>query len=623
MKAFREFLNRIKSTVERLPKAVQVLIHWILLPSCVNTALNLFYFQANRYGGSKLFGGILLSYLFTCLLYAFLLTLCKRETVALSLLSLLYFLFGYGNQVKIITSGVNPVFISDLLFVTDAATLTDMVTLSDMWAIIVSYFWQIMLFLFLLSLTLFTAFILDYRIQNKTVRFSTMFGTLLALVMLFVPIKAIHQTAYGLFFRTKPHHDPVVFYSQAGFFSGIIGQYWNSSLYDLPDDDKTSAILSEREPTDAGDWGTPNVVVIFSESFFDVSKWEDVTYSQNPTANYAALKEQGISFSLLSPTLGGLSCNAEYQVLTGANMSYYPLGVVPYTMHYQKKNTARYSYPSIIGDLKNNGYTTTVVSTWAKNLCNCDVVYESMGLDTFIYDYGEEIKGLYYSDKTVGDMIKKTLAEKESDKPLFYFTQTLQAHMPYYGDKFDTYDVDILSSPLNSRENAVLQSYVQGVYDADAMLADVYAYIQTLSEPTVLLFFGDHLPNLHDRGNSLFNKLQYFNTDNALLNETRKYTTEGLILANFPITDDVDYLGQDVMLPYLFSKTSVALSPYYQYLMSTLDTLPALGIFSAYDTNGNLYELSELPSEMNDIYIERRILQASLFYASTYDKQQE
>lgn len=623
MKAFREILKTIKNAVASLPQAVQFLIHLILLPSFVNTALNLFYFQSNPYDGTKLFGGILLSYLFTCLLYAFLLTLCKRSTIAMSILSLFYFLLGYGNQVKVITSGVNPVFISDLLFITDAETLTDMVTWSDMKAIFISYFWQTILFLFLLSLILFITFTLDYRVHNKKIRYSALASTLLALVMLFVPIKAFQKASYDLFYKAKPHHDPIVYYNQAGFLSGVLGQYWNSNLYNAPDSEAASAILSEREPTTSGDWGTPNVVVIFSESFFDVSKWEDVTYSKDPTSNYTALKEQGISFSSLSPTFGGLSCNAEYQILTGANMSYYPLGVVPYTMHYQKTNTARYHYPSMISDLKNNGYSTTVVSTWAKNLCNCDVVYESMGLDTFIYDYGEEIKGLYYSDRTVGNMIKKSLAEKEAGKPLFYFTQTSEAHMPYYADKFESYDVEILSSPLNNQENAILQSYVQGVYDADAMLADVYAYIQTLSEPTVLLFFGDHLPNLHNYGKSLFDKLEYFNTNNELLNETRKYTTEGLILANFPITDDVDYLSHDVLLPYLFSKTSIALSPYYQYLISTLDTLPALGSFSAYDKNGNLHPLNALPDEMNEIYTKRRTLQASLFFSSEREKCQE
>lgn len=617
MKATQIFFKKIKQAEADLPTALRVLIHFILFPSIINTALNLFYFLVNPYEGGRLFGGILLSYLVTCLFHALLLMSVKRETVALSLLSAFYFVLGYGNQIKVLVSGVNPVFISDLLFVSDTESLTSMVTGADFLNVILSCLWQALLFLFLIAVVLFFAFLFDYRIKNKTVRFTTLASLLLTVVLLFIPSRAIHSAAYQCFFKDKPNHDPVVFYNQSGVISGILAQYWNSSLYDLPDEEKANEILENRSKTKSGDWGTPNIIVIFSESFFDVSKWTDIEYSKELTANYNALKEKGISFSLLSPTFGGLSCNAEYQTLTGASMAYNPLGVVPYTMHYQQNNANRYQYPSIISDLNANGYQTTVVSTWAKTLCNCDVVYESMGLDTFIYDYGEEIKGLYYSDKTVADMIKKTLAEKPAGEPLFYFTQTAEAHMPYYADKFNSYDVDITSSPLSKEENAILLSYLQGVYDADAMLADVYAYIQTLSEPTVLLFFGDHLPNIHTGGKSILNKLDYFNTDNALLNETRRYTTEGLILANFELTDDIDYLSQDLMLPYLLSKTDITLSPYYEYLIGTLDILPALGVFSAYDTNGNLYPLIDLPSEMKEIYEKRQILQATLFYASS------
>ena len=147
------------------------------------------------------------------------------------------------------------------------------------------------------------------------------------------------------------------------------------------------------------------------------------------------------------------------------------------------------------------------------------------------------------------------------------------------------------------------------------MLADIYSYIQTISEPTVLLFFGDHLPTLTDCGKNLFDKLSYFNTENSLLNEARRYTTEGLILANFPITDDVDYLGQDVMLPYLLSHTSVNLSPYYQYLISISDTLPALGTFAAYGKDGTLYALNNLPPDLLSVYQDREIIHNALFDA--------
>ena len=613
MKKLKSTLISLKNRIRSLPLPFTILIHWIAIPFAVNTALNLFFFTTNDFNGSRHFGGMLFSYLFTCILYAFLLTICNRETIAASILCAVYFLLGYGNYVKMVVSGMNPLFLSDLLFITDTESLSTMVGEFDLPGVILECLPQTLLFLFLLSLVLVAVFFLGYRVNILKARLITLSATLLILLLVFIPFKGLHSAAYSLFFREKAGHDPIVYYNEKGFVSGIIGQYWNSHPV-IPDTKEQAAeILEALPPSEKGTWGKPNIIVIFSESFFDVSKWSDVTFSEEPTANYTALKEKGISFSMLSPTIGGLSCNSEYQILSGGNMAYYPLGTVPYTMYYDLLNQKRYQYPAIIRDLEQSGYETIVASMWAKNLCNCDVVYESMGLDTFYYDCGEEIKGLYYSDKTVGDLIKRTFSEKTSENPLFYFTQTSQAHMPFFADKYESYDLDVVTSPFNEKETGILQSYVQGIYDADKMLGDVYNYIQTLNEPTVLLFFGDHLPNLTDCSRNLFDKLDYFNTEDALLNEARRYTTEGLILANFPISDEIDYLGQDTMLPYLLSKTSVELSPYYRYLVSEIDTLPTLGTFAAYDKNGKLYKLSDLPADMKEVYDKRRILQYALF----------
>lgn len=606
-------LSEIKAAIDRLPAYVGILIHWFLIPALLNTFLNLFYFTTVSVNASHHFGGILFSYLFTFLLYAFILCTCKQERIAATVLAGLYFILGYGNYIKMVVSGMNPLFISDLLFVSDTESIAVMVAYSDLGGIVLKCLPQTILFLLLLSATVLVTFWLNYRVPTLKVRLITLGSVFLVLLFIFIPIRPLHTFMHTLFFGKNVNHDPTVYYYEKGFLSGIVAQYWHSHPV-IEDTEKDAiAILDDVPDQKKGSWGKPNVITIFSESFFDVSQLSDVTFSKAPTEQYSKLKKEGISFSMLSPTIGGLSCNSEFQFLTGASMSYYPLGVVPYTMKYQDQSEARFHYPSIIEEFNRNGYYTRIVSTWAKNLCNCDTVYESMGLDSFLYDYGEEIKGLYYSDKTVGDMIKKTLNEKSGDEPLFLFTQTSQAHMPYYIEKYDHYDVEILKSPLNEKENGILKSYVQGIYDADQMLADVYAYIQTVEEPTVLVFFGDHLPTLTDCGDNLFDKLSYFNTDDALLNEARRYTTEGLILANFPIEDDLDYLGQDLLFPYLLSHTELTVSPYYRYLASTVSALPVLGTFAAYSSDGTLYSLDEMPSDMKQVYDERKLLQYFLF----------
>ena len=66
----------------------------------------------------------------------------------------------------------------------------------------------------------------------------------------------------------------------------------------------------------------------------------------------------------------------------------------------------------------------------------------------------------------------------------------------------------------------VLLSYSQSCYNADMQLGRMYDYIQNFDEPTILVFYGDHLPYLPDTKTKedIINYLSYFNTDDELLN---------------------------------------------------------------------------------------------------------
>ena len=55
-----------------------------------------------------------------------------------------------------------------------------------------------------------------------------------------------------------------------------------------------------------------------------------------------------------------------------------------------------------------------------------------------------------------------------------------------------------VSVPLSEEAETLLQVYVEGARDADAMLGRLWRYFQTQEEPVVLVFWGDHLPYLGD-----------------------------------------------------------------------------------------------------------------------------
>ena len=72
----------------------------------------------------------------------------------------------------------------------------------------------------------------------------------------------------------------------------------------------------------------------------------------------------------------------------------------------------------------------------------------------------------------------------------------MQNHQPY--NAMDPADIQIkVTSPdLSEPALTALTTYTQGLYDADQMLGELADYIDQRERPTVVVFFGDHLPTL-------------------------------------------------------------------------------------------------------------------------------
>ena len=171
--------------------------------------------------------------------------------------------------------------------------------------------------------------------------------------------------------------------------------------------------------------------------------------------------------------------------------------------------------------------------------------------------------------------------------------------------KYDEYDINVESSTLNDDMTGAILAYAQGCYDADMALGKLYEYIMNYDEPTILLFFGDHLPFIPDpkTQEDTLNSLKYFNTADELLNTYRKYNTQGVIVANFDLGDTSkwNYLSADMLLTNIINNMDIEISDYYKWLDSTLEILPASNRYVSSDTEGNLYWTDNLEGEMEEV----------------------
>lgn len=275
-----------------------------------------------------------------------------------------------------------------------------------------------------------------------------------------------------------------------------------------------------------------DVIVILSESFFDARILDGVTFSKNPLSNYDRLlkHKRCYSGSLYTTAIGGGTIRPEFGVLTGLTCDYIPSVPTPY--RYISQDISTY-----VSNYRDAGYNTVAIHPYNKQFYSRDNAYGNIGFDRF---YGQdemtqmvyaEYKRGYVTDESTLRAIQKCV--DESDRPTFLFAITMQNHQPYNGIDPSLMQVEVSSDRLSEPALTALTTYTQGLYDADQMLGSLAEWIDRRERPTVLVFFGDHMPTL---GSNLlaYNESGLFHSWDGLTQEEllKMYATPFLVYSN-------------------------------------------------------------------------------------------
>ena len=612
-------------------------IKMILIPLILDILVEAFYKCNNIDSGKNpIISTHIIGFIIVCLFFFIILGVLKSAFRTTVTLSVSIFIILIVNQLKIVYSS-NPVFLRDVSFLKSPGTFLDIME-ENVFDILGSLFFPILILAACLALLCFVVYKFNYIIEVKKTRIIFSVSSLVIFLVLLLPIKPINNIFINTFYKIDEQKNNntvsnTKYYFQHSFFGGILGEYLTTMLRE-PDDynyDEMQEILVGIDSTEnmtAGisdnnidivgeseKWGKPNIIMVFSESFFDMSVVNEIEFDKDITANFKKLSNEGLLVNMISPTFGGISCNPEFEMLTGGSMKFFPDNYIPYLNLYTSdiyKNST-----SIINELNNNGYDTHMLSCWGPDLFNSEKVY-----DYFDYKETEYLtsvdkkykKGGRVSDDYVADKIIETFDNK-GENPLFHISLTAENHMPFTKGKYSEYDLSIKSSSLTDEENDILLSYAEGVYHADQQLSKLYQYIQTLEEPTLLIFYGDHLPFLKNKeGNDVYDKLSYFNTGDELLDSYRMYNTQCIILDNFGANhEEIEYLGYDLVMSYVLNHMEMELSPYYKWLYTTIHDLPAANKQVAVDRFGVLYKTSEISAKMKETFQIREKMNWQMF----------
>ena len=146
--------------------------------------------------------------------------------------------------------------------------------------------------------------------------------------------------------------------------------------------------------------------------------------------------------------------------------------------------------------LGEQGYTTRAIHPFAKWFWNRGAVYEAFGFQKFLSE--EDMPSLAKRGPLVSDaaLTEEIIRQADAEtNPVFFFAVTLQGHGPYEPHRYAdaTHEVTTDASSW-SRESIV--SFSEGAADADRGLQRLLDWASNRKRPTVIAFFGDHLPPL-------------------------------------------------------------------------------------------------------------------------------
>ncbi|TXK81901.1 LTA synthase family protein [Paenibacillus sp. N3.4] len=248
------------------------------------------------------------------------------------------------------------------------------------------------------------------------------------------------------------------------------------------------------KPIKAGDTATkikPNVIVVLSEAFWDPTTIKGVSFSRDPIPFFHKLQQSGTSGTMLSPQYGGGTANVEFEVLTGNSMRFLPQGSIAYNQYITNE------VDSLASIYARQGYTSTAISPFYNWYFNSNKVYQDFGFSKYIpIEYFKpNYSGPYIADSEVAANIIRTT--EQSAGPDFVFANTMENHFHFYPGKFPKNTIDV-TGDMSPSSRGMLETLAQGINAADNMLKQLVEHYEKSGEPTIIAFWGDHLPALGD-----------------------------------------------------------------------------------------------------------------------------
>lgn len=409
-------------------------------------------------------------------------------------------------------------------------------------------------------------------------------------------------------------------YQQNGFLFGFITNLQNDLMIKNENySEETMQQITDYYTKKATEYNqnlseikTPNLMVIVSESLSDPTVFNQLTFSEDPLPNLRQYMQTYSSGNFLSPFKGNRTANVEFEFLLGFTNSLLLEGTVPFQQALSQKT----EIPSIISYFDDLGYSSLAIHPNNAAFYKRSLVYPALGFDEFMsidkMSNPEYIdSGKYVTDEYVFNQMYDHLINTEG--PTFTYGLTMQNHIAIFDEKFGQNSITVTDA--TGVENKEMETYAEGLKETDVALKDFITKIENYDEPTVVVFFGDHLINF---SSDIHAAHGYVDKDPNAQTAKLFYETPLLIMSNiddFNI-ENINDISPIFIAPLILKELNLPLTPFQMFLCDVYEEFSVL--HNNFKMDRQQEQVTELTQHQQQLLLTFELIQYDILEGQEY-----
>lgn len=345
-----------------------------------------------------------------------------------------------------------------------------------------------------------------------------------------------------------------------------------------------------------------NIIVIMNESLVDFEGNGKLKSSTEILSNLHGLKENTKKGYLYVPGFGGGTADTEYEVLTGNTKEFLPQGAIAYQLY------CRNPEYGMANTLAENEYLTAALHPFYSRGWNRTSVYSAMNFREFfsLENWDDELDYIRWYASDQGTFRKLiNMCQERKNKKNFLFCITMQNHGGYAETENAGFVADV--SLDYDEEYPLAEVYLSLAKRSDEAFGALIEHFQNVEEPTLIVMFGDHWPNLEEEFLTEMLGQDVEDLDMIGLQNSRR--TPYVIWTNYPSEFENEDMSANYFGSYIMQLAGIDMPIYNKFLLQIKQKLPIIGSGAVCDCDGNWYPFDEMPEEYEELLNEYKILQ--------------